>query len=122
DGFLVAEVAIACLLAIGASVLVREMSRLHDTDPGLETKHVTTLHLGTRRAGEDDDGRRFYTIADRVAEMPGVQAAGFTQLLPLQSWGWSSNSSNFTRLAATVPEPPEFHIELRFVTPGYFDA
>ncbi len=42
-------------------------------------------------------------------------------MLPLQNWGWSSNSSDFRRRG----EPPPlatFPIELRYVTPGYFQA
>jgi putative ABC transport system permease protein len=120
DGLLIAEVAMACLLAVGATVLLREMARLRSTDTGLVTRDVLTLHLGAR--GTQDDGRRFYDIAQRVAELPGVKAAGFTQLLPLQSWGWWSNSTDFSRVRPTGPEPPEFQIELRYVTPGYFEA
>jgi predicted permease len=120
DGLLVAEVAVACLLAVGATVLLREMARLRSTDIGLTTSDVVTLHVGARRS--QDDGRRFYEIAGRVAELPGVRAAGFTQLLPLQSWGWWSSSVDFTRVPPAGPEPAEFQIELRYVTPGYFEA
>jgi predicted permease len=122
DGLLIAEVAVACLLAVGATVLLRELVRLRSTDIGLTTSDVVTLHLGARRAQEGDDGRRFYAIAERVEELPGVRAAGFTQLLPLQSWGWWSNSSDFFPSAALELPPAEFPIELRFVTPGYFEA
>jgi len=50
-----------------------------------------------------------------------VRAAGFTQLLPLQNWGWFSNSSDFFE-KGRPSLPPVFPIELRFVTPGYFRA
>jgi ABC-type antimicrobial peptide transport system permease subunit len=50
-----------------------------------------------------------------------VRAAGFTQMLPLQSWGWFSNSSDFFEVGRP-PLQPVFPIELRFVTPGYFRA
>ena len=64
---------------------------------------------------------RFYDIADRVAALPGVHAAGFAQMLPLQSWGWTSNSTDF-RVRGRPARAEEFAIELRYVTPGYFDA
>ncbi|MGH7502000.1 MAG: ABC transporter permease [Longimicrobiales bacterium] len=120
DSLIVAEVALAFLLAVGSALLVRELARLRTTDPGMVTQNVATFHLG-RRMNPNDDGQRFYEIADRVAALPGVWAAGFTQLLPLQNWGWTSNSSDFTR-AGQAPELPEFPIELRYVTPGYFPA
>jgi hypothetical protein len=50
-----------------------------------------------------------------------VRAAGFIQMLPLQNWGWFSNSSDFT-VRGRPPISPVFPIELRYVTPGYFDA
>jgi putative ABC transport system permease protein len=50
-----------------------------------------------------------------------VQAAGFAQMLPLQSWGWTSNSTDF-RVRGRPARAAEFVIELRYVTPGYFEA
>jgi len=120
DSLVVGEIALAFVLVCGAAMLVREFSRLLDTDAGMDPQNVITFHLGQRR-GLDDDGRRFYEIADRVAAVPGVRAAGFTQLLPLQNWGWTSNSADFT-IAGRAVEGQEFPIELRYVTPGYFAA
>jgi predicted permease len=67
------------------------------------------------------DVRQFYDIAVRVEQQPGVRAAGFTQLLPLQNWGWTSNSTDFQE-QGRPPDRRVFPIELRFVTPGYFRA
>jgi len=120
DGLVIAEVALACLLAIGASVLVRELVRLRNTNPGIVTKNVVTFHVG-HRVTPATDVRQFYDIADRVERLSGVRAAGFTQLLPLQNWGWSSNSTDFQE-QGRPPERRVFPIELRFVTPGYFRA
>jgi predicted permease len=120
DGLVIAEVALACLLAIGAAMLVRELVRLRETDAGMTTDRVATIHLG-HRATPDSDPRQFYAIADRVAALPGVEAAGFTQLLPLQNWGWYANSGDFA-VRGRAPVRPVFQIQLRYVTPGYFDA
>ena len=86
----------------------------------VEAKNVVTFHVG-HRMSPATDVRQFYDIADRVEHLPGVRAAGFTQLLPLQNWGWTSNSSDF-RVRGRPARPQEFAIELRFVTPGYFEA
>jgi putative ABC transport system permease protein len=127
DAILVAEIALAFVLAMGATLLIRERARLRNTYVGMETRNVATFHLGRRmisRGRERPDAgdvRHFYEIADRVAQLPGVQAAGFTQLLPLQNWGWTSNSSDF-RIRGGAPQTTQFPIELRYVTPGYFRA
>ncbi|HYT77269.1 MAG TPA: FtsX-like permease family protein, partial [Vicinamibacterales bacterium] len=121
DSLVVAEVALAFVLAVGAAALLREFVRLQRTDPGVVQQNVVTFHVGQRRAPAPGEGMRFYDIADRVARLPGVLAAGFAQMLPLQSWGWTSNSIDF-RVRGRPARAREFSIELRFVTPGYFDA
>ncbi len=120
DALVVAEVALACVLAVGAAVLIRELGRLRATDMGMVTSKVVTFHVGHRMTPQTDQNQ-FYEIADRVAQLPGVRAAGFIQMLPLQNWGWSSNSSDFRRRGEPAP-PATFPIELRYVTPGYFQA
>jgi predicted permease len=120
NGLVVVEVALAFVLATGAAVLLRELARMHATDPGLQPQNVLTLHVGHRRDAPGG-AMAFHEIADRVAGLPGVRAAGFSQMLPLQSWGWTSNSVDF-RVRGRAPRPEEFSIELRYVTPGYFDA
>jgi len=125
DLLVVVEVALAFVLAVGAGLLVRELVRLRQTDLGMETRNVLTFHVGRKmvwREGTAAAGsRRLHEIANRVEALPGVRAAGFTQMLPLQNWGWSSNSSDFTE-SGRPPRQPIFPIELRFVTPDYFRA
>jgi predicted permease len=126
-GLVVTEIAIALVLAAGSSILIRELLRLQRVDSGMNTRSVLTAHIGHRmipRQGQPlfDDVRPFYEIEARAARLPGVRAAGLTQLLPLQSWGWWSNSDVF-HVRGEPPAPgPSFRIELRFVTPGYFEA
>ncbi len=121
DGLVVIEVALAFVLAVGAGLLTRELVRLRATRSGMTTTNIVTFHLG-RRATPDRDARRFYEIEDRVKHVPGVRAAGFTQMLPLQNWGWWSNSTDFRIRGRPPVQTAPFKIELRAVSPGYFDA
>ena len=84
------------------------------------TGNVLTFHLGQPTTQGIES--QYYDIAGRVAQMPGVQAAGFTQVLPLQNWGWWSNSTDFFVKGAPPRREAPFPIELRYVTPGYFQA
>src|SRR5262245_10063801 len=127
NALVVIEVAGALVLAAGSSVLIRELVRLRATATGMETRNVLTAHVGHRmipRQGQPlfDDVRPFYEIEARAARLPGVRAAGLTQLLPLQSWGWWSSSEVFYVRGESPAPGPSFRIELRFVTPGYFEA
>ena len=121
DGLVVAEVALAFVLAVGATLLVRELVRLRNTDAGMVTANVVTFHLGHRVTPRTDVGQ-FYEIAERVTRLPGVRAAGFTQMLPLQNWGWTSNSTDLRPRGSPAPESLPFPVSMRYVTPGYFDA
>ncbi|HEX7798163.1 MAG TPA: ABC transporter permease [Vicinamibacterales bacterium] len=131
DGLVVVEIALALVLLTGAGTLVRELLRLRQTDTGMVTNNVITFHLlehppglGIVRRGPplETETRPFYEIADRVRQIPGVRDAGFTQVLPLQNWGWSANSIDFNVRGRPPLEAPPFSFDLRYVTPGYFDA
>ena len=112
DGLVVVEVALAFVLALGVAGVMRELNRLERTNSGMVTDSVVTLHM-TPRIPDGD----YFAMADRVAQLPGVRAAGFTQMVPLQNWGWIGDFHITGR-----PRDERPTIELRSVTPGYFSS
>jgi putative ABC transport system permease protein len=109
----VAEVALAFVLAIGAAMVFREIDRLRRIPVGMDTTNAVALHLTPRASAND-----YHAIASRVMQLPGVQSAGFIQLVPLQNRGWEADFA----IRGRPPEPPgRLPIAaLRYVTPGYF--
>ena len=110
NALVVLEVALAFVLAAGAATVVQEMFRLQRVDNGMAVENVLTMHMTPRASAED-----YAAIEQRVAALPGVAAAGLTQFVPLQNWGWYAGFEikgrrSDTRLTAS----------LRYVTPGYF--
>ena len=120
NALVVAEVALSFVLACGAALVFAEMNRLRESQNGMNTENVVTFHLGQQTAQGIE--KQYYDIAERVARLPDVHAAGFTQVLPLQNWGWNSSSRDFTVKGAPARNEQPFAIELRYVTPGYFEA
>jgi predicted permease len=59
-------------------------------------------------------------LEERVSHLPGIQAAGLINILPIESWG--SNSD--IHIAGQPPYPPNQVVlaEGRFVSSGYFDV
>jgi predicted permease len=112
DGLVVAEVSLAFILAIGAALVAREAIRLRSVPTGIVPDNVLTLHLTPRAEAQD-----YYAIEQRVAALSRVRAAGFTQLVPLQNWGWEAD---FRVRGRAMPGRPI--AGLRYVTPGYFRA
>ena len=113
DGLVVVEVALAFVLATGIALILRESNRLEHVPLGFTPENVVTLHLTPKLQPAD-----YYAIEARVSQLPGVRAAGFTQMLPLQNWGWEAGFTIKGRPPAAAPP----RCELRYVTPGYFRA
>jgi predicted permease len=110
DVLVVAEVALAFILAIGAALVAREAIRLRAVPSGVITENVLTLHLTPRAEAQD-----YYAIEQRVAALPRVRSAGLTQLVPLQNWGWKADFNVRGRVMGGRPQAG-----LRYVSPGYF--
>jgi predicted permease len=115
DGLVVLEVMLAFVLALGAALVMRELSRLKRVDAGMVTEDVLALHVTPRTSAQD-----YYAIESRVAQLPGVKAAGFIQLVPLQNWGWDASVGIAGR--PQDAQSPRIVAGLRYVTPGYFRA
>jgi putative ABC transport system permease protein len=82
----VAEVALAVVLLVGAGLLVRTVQRLFAVHPGFNAAHVLTMQVQTSGRRFDDAGvtRRFFADAlDAVRRVPGVSSAAWTSQLPL---------------------------------------
>jgi len=77
DALVVMEVALAFVLLVGAGLFLRTFINLHRTNPGLNPENVLTLHVVL--SGAQDS----MAIEERVAQIPGVRAAGLISLLPL---------------------------------------
>ena len=82
----VSEVALALVLLIGAGLLIRSLSRLHEIKLGFDTKNVLTMRLSLPRT-KYNNGQpitEFYQqVVDKVRALPGVESAGLVDTLPL---------------------------------------
>jgi predicted permease len=82
------EVALACVLLVGASLLFRSLARLEVVDPGFRADNVVvspfTLGAASGSAYDDSAARaRFLDgIVERSRAVPGVELAGVTSSMP----------------------------------------
>lgn len=82
----VAEVALAVVLVVGAGLMVRSLSALGRIDLGFNPDQVLTMRLSVPAARYDTPERvvGFYRdLMARVRALPGVEAAGVVRVLPL---------------------------------------
>jgi putative ABC transport system permease protein len=83
----VAEVALALVLLVGAGLLIHSFYRLQQVNPGFNTRNAlaVTLSLPGKKYSKDDQQSAFYTqLLEKVSALPGVSSVGATQALPIQ--------------------------------------
>ena len=81
----VAEVALALILLIGAGLMMRSFMKLQQTDLGMDPSHTLTFRVGlpeTQFPDKEMPGRLFEQLIPKLASLPGVEAAGATTSLP----------------------------------------
>ncbi len=86
----VAEMAVAVLLVIGAGLLIRSFTELVRVDPGFGSEQITAARITLPDMRYSDSARqqRFYDeLLTRLRALPGVQAAEATSHLPLVGGG-----------------------------------
>jgi putative ABC transport system permease protein len=122
-GLVVATVAVALTLLVGAGLLTRSFSRLLRVDPGFRPDHLLTFNVGLPAAKYPNDTVRvayFERATQAIAAMPGVTAVGATSVLPF-SGNWSTSSFNVEGYVV----PPKASMpwgDVRVVTPGFLAA
>jgi putative ABC transport system permease protein len=118
-GFLiVAEVALAFVLLIGAGLLIRSFARLTEVNPGLDPHNVLTMNM--LLPAKYSDGRSaafFQETLERVRALPGVEASATVVPLPLSG---SHGSAAFRIEGRPSPTEETFNAGLRIISPDFF--
>jgi putative ABC transport system permease protein len=87
DALVASEVACTVVLLVVAGLSIRSFVNVRGTDPGFAAGRVLTLHLAVDRVthgSEDRDVARYLArLIGRVQSVPGVQAVGIVNRLPL---------------------------------------
>ena len=91
----ISEIALACVLLVSAGLLLRSFSKVLEVDLGFEPDHASTMNVEYDESAPTDEARVlkrtaiFQDVLARVSAIPGVQAAGISDYLPLgpnRSW------------------------------------
>jgi len=124
----ISEFALALVLLIGAGLLARSFGRLLSKSPGFNPERVLTARLWMSLPNDPQTGpyyrheRRvaFHRAAqERVSRLPGVEAVGWTNQLPLDG---SGGARSFWIEGRPVETAQVSVAEPFYVSPGYFQA
>jgi predicted permease len=119
------EVALACMLLVGAGLLLRSFLRVLDVDLGFQPERAAAVKVeyddsaATPAARVQKRTAIFQQILARVSAIPGVEAAGISDFLPLgQNRAWGTPWPKGVKPPDKVPAGPLVYV----VTPGYLRA
>lgn len=119
----VSEVALAIVLLIGASLMMKSFRHWVSVDPGFKSERVLTFGVSlpnSKYASDELQVAFFDRLRHEVAAMPGVVSVGGNVALPMTNNNWTRSF----RVEGYEP-PPRANGpwgDFRTVTPGYFTA
>jgi len=117
NALVVSEIAFACVLLVGAGLLIRSLLRVLEVDMGFQPAQAATIRVDPDNRYTTHEQRNAYLdeVLRRIKEVPGVEAAGITDALPLgknRTWGARAKGVTYERGHA----PTAF---VRVVSDGY---
>ncbi len=128
SGFVIGEIALSFTLLAVAALCLQHLGILFHVDPGFDPSHVTNFQTFPPLAKyQDSPSLTAYQsrLLAAVANIPQIESAGFTNLLPLSGNqvdifaipdGRSIAGLNFTQLVKL------YDYQFRCVSPGYLEA
>jgi predicted permease len=119
----VVEFACALVLLVGAGLMLQTAWRMQRVDPGFTAEGVLTFRLqptSTRLRAETRRVDYFDQLIARIAAMPGVEAVGTSQHLPLTGFNWGAHIAVEDRPTEPGATPPR--VTWRIVNGDYFRA
>jgi len=120
DGLVVSELAFACILLVGAGLLIRSFLRVLDVNLGFQPGRAAALRIDPsfRISNVAQQNSFIDDTLHRARSVPGILAAGITDVLPLRddrAWGVSAVGHVYEK-----GHHPEAFV--RVVSDGYFEA
>jgi predicted permease len=116
----VAEIAMAVMLLVGGGLLIHSFLRLSTVERGYTATNVLTFQAAPQGTSRTEGMAFADRLVERLASLPGVAAAGYSNNLPLIQQGFSRDVS--PRPLPPGTRAPRPYPSLHAVSPGFFEA
>ena len=120
DGLVVSQFALACVLLVGAALLMQSFLRVLDVNLGFQPEHAAALRIdpGFRIPSPAQQNSFIDDVLHRARSVPGITAAGISDVLPLDGdRGWQVGAKG--QVYDKDHHPEAF---IRVISDGYFEA
>jgi predicted permease len=113
------QITLSLVLLIGAGLFIRSLAGLQLLDPGFRTAGLVQFALNPRNAGYQMDRAAafFQRLNERLGAIPGVRAAGMSDMAILTGNEWDQWVA-IEGYRSTEPPDPHFNA----ISPGYLEA
>ncbi len=120
SALVVAEVALAVVLAAGAGLAAKSFARLLAVDPGFDTSNrlVVELHIPDRYSTEQMMRVYYQRILETIGGVPGVISVASSKNLPMQGAGEGTTADRLGLQDAQTGQGAP--VQIQFVSPGFF--
>jgi predicted permease len=116
----ISEVALACVLLVGAGLLLRSFLRVLDVDLGFEPSRAAAISVDYDDGGSAAKQAAIWQeVVRRASMIPGVEAAGISDNLPMsrnRGWGIAAKGEEQRH------DSPYIGVFVYIVSPGYLKA
>jgi len=122
-GLVVAQMALAFMLLVGAGLVTRSLTRVLEVDPGFEPVRILTMGImatGPRYREDAPVWEMQRQMVEAVRGLPGVQGAAVASQIPLSG---SMDTYGVAIEGRNLPNPADAPSADRYVvSPGYLEA
>lgn len=118
-----AEVAFSLILLVGAGLMLRSFQLLHEVKAGFDSQGVLTMTAAVSEKQFPQPIQQFQffdQVLQRVRSLPGVEAAGVIDDIPLNDQGSHQPVAIEGQPVVPMSEQPE--VDVRMISAGYLAA
>ncbi len=124
DGLVVAEIALAVVLLVAATLTIQSFWNMRKVQPGFASDHLlvveTELPTDSRYKKLEEQTRFHRQVLENIAQLPGVSAVGLTCSLPMDE---EDHKTDFRIIGKPLPASGQMlSAHYRSVSEGYFSA
>lgn len=118
----VAEMALALVLVIGAALLIKTFRAVQSVEPGFRPENVLAMNIAPPQSAYSEPAARvayFDQVLERVEALPGVRSAAVVSHFPLEGSGGGGFQIEGREQPASAPR---LDAEFRSMSPAYFQT